>query len=202
MRITLAELELHRVTASESYAPGSLDFHGAEFRQTAPLKLDATAELLGDGNPHSGALGDPPRIQLRPLPGAVEIPVSCDFDLFYRPMETIAKEEEIEIPDGRVGGWLLLRGRNRIGGRGHRTGDTLCAHEGDLRYRVPGLVPGLQGQSKFDAVQLRTPAARFSFCFAQGRLKREWRDEALFRCEKNYPGVIPWRAAGVHFRAA
>jgi uncharacterized protein len=29
---------------------------------------------------------------------AVEIPVSCDFNLFYRPMQTIAKAEEIEVP--------------------------------------------------------------------------------------------------------
>jgi len=28
----------------------------------------------------------------------VEIPVSRDFDLFYRPLRSIAKEEEIEIP--------------------------------------------------------------------------------------------------------
>ena len=33
------------------------------------------------------------------------------------------------------------------------------AHEGGLQCRVPGLVPGLRGQSEFDAVRLRAAAA-------------------------------------------
>ena len=98
MRITLAELEIHRVIASESYAPGSLDFHGAEFRQTAPLKLNATAELLGGEIRIWGHLATSLESSCDRCLRAVAIPVSCDFDLFYRPMETIAKEEEIEIP--------------------------------------------------------------------------------------------------------
>ncbi len=98
MRITLAELELHRITASESYAPGFLDFHGAEFRQTAPLKLNATAELLREEIRIRGHLATSLESSCDRCLGAVEIPVSRDFDLFYRPMKTIAKEEEIEIP--------------------------------------------------------------------------------------------------------
>ena len=98
MRITLAELELHRVIASESYAPGSLDYHGAEFRQAAPLKLNATAELLGAEIRIRGHLATSLETSCDRCLGAVEIPVSRDFDLFYRPMKSIAKEEEIEIP--------------------------------------------------------------------------------------------------------
>ncbi|MFZ0960636.1 MAG: DUF177 domain-containing protein [Terriglobia bacterium] len=98
MRITLAELELHRITASESYAPGSLDFHGAEFRQTAPLKLEVTGELLGAEIRIRGRLATKLEANCDRCLVAVEVPVSRDFDLFYRPMETIAKEEEIEIP--------------------------------------------------------------------------------------------------------
>jgi uncharacterized protein len=102
LRITLAELELHRVTASECYNPGSLDYHGAEFRQTAPLKLHATAEVLA-GDIHIWGRIET-RLEsscdrcLRP----VEIPVSCDFDLFYRPMQSIAREEEIEVPSDEM----------------------------------------------------------------------------------------------------
>ena len=98
MRITLAELELHPVTASESYAPGSLDFHGAEFRQTAPLHVKATAELQGAEIRIRGNLATRLEASCDRCLEAVEIPVSCDFDLFYRPMASIAKEEEIEIP--------------------------------------------------------------------------------------------------------
>ncbi|MGD1101515.1 MAG: DUF177 domain-containing protein [Terriglobia bacterium] len=98
MRITLAELERHRVIASESYAPGSLDYHGAEFRQTAPLKLHATAELLGTEIRIRGHLATSLESSCDRCLGAVEIPVSSDFDLFYRPLKSIAKEEEFEIP--------------------------------------------------------------------------------------------------------
>jgi uncharacterized protein len=98
VRITLAELELHRVTASETYAPGSLDYHGAEFRQTAPLQLKATAELLGAEIRIRGDLATRLEASCDRCLGAVEIPVSRDFDLFYRPLQSIAQEEEIEIP--------------------------------------------------------------------------------------------------------
>ncbi len=98
MRITLAELELHRVTASERYAPGALDYHGAEFRQTALLQLDATAELLGAEIRIRGQLATCLEASCDRCLGAVQIPVQSDFDLFYRPMKTIAVEEEIEIP--------------------------------------------------------------------------------------------------------
>ena len=98
MRITLAELELHTVTASENFAPGSLDFHEAGFRLAAPLKLEVTAELLGTEIRIRG------HMTTRLEPGCdrclapVDIPVSGDLDLFYRPMASIAKEEDIEIP--------------------------------------------------------------------------------------------------------
>jgi uncharacterized protein len=98
VRITLAELKLHRVIASESYAPGSLDFHGAEFRQAAPLQLNATAELLGEEIRIRGHLATRLESCCDRCLGAVAIPVNCDFDLFYRPMQDIAKEEDIEIP--------------------------------------------------------------------------------------------------------
>ena len=102
MRITLAELELHPVTASESYAPGALDYHGAEFRQTAPLKLNATAELRGMEIRIRGHLATRLEASCDRCLTPVEVPVASDFDLYYRPIETIAKEEEIEIPEDEM----------------------------------------------------------------------------------------------------
>ena len=98
MRITLAELELHRVIASEDFAPGVLDYRDTQFRQTAPLKIDVTAELLAGEIRIRGHLATHLEASCDRCLGAVEIPVSSDFDLFYRPMETIAREEEVEIP--------------------------------------------------------------------------------------------------------
>ena len=102
MRITLAELEIHRVIASENYAPGSLDYHGAEFRQAAPLKIDATAGLLGQEIRIRGRLSTRLAASCDRCLVAVEIPVDRTFDLFYRPLQTIGKEEEIEIPDDEM----------------------------------------------------------------------------------------------------
>ena len=98
LRITLAELKLHRVTVSQSHEPGALDFQGADFRQTAPVKLKATAELLGEEIRLLGHLATRLEFNCDRCLRPVEIPVSCDFDLFYRPAETIAKEEELEVP--------------------------------------------------------------------------------------------------------
>jgi uncharacterized protein len=98
VRITVAELEIHSITASESYAPGSLDFNVAEFKQAAPLRLNATAELLGKEIRIRGHLATRLEASCDRCLGAVEIPVNSNFDLFYHPMESIAKEEEYEIP--------------------------------------------------------------------------------------------------------
>jgi uncharacterized protein len=96
--ITLQELELHRMVISKTYAAGEFDFQGAEFRQVGPLDVEAVAELAGSEIRIRGNL----RTRLeracdRCLCG-VEIPVTRDFDLQYRPMSSIAREEEVEIP--------------------------------------------------------------------------------------------------------
>jgi uncharacterized protein len=102
VRITLVELELHRIIASENYAPGSLDYHEAGFRQTAPVQLNATAELLGSEIRIKGHLATSMEASCDRCLGAVEIPVSSNFDLFYRPMQSIAREEEIQIRDDEM----------------------------------------------------------------------------------------------------
>jgi uncharacterized protein len=102
VRITLAELEIHRVIASENYAPGDLDFQGAEFRQEAPLKIDATAELLGQEIRIRGRVLTRLAACCDRCLAPVEIPVNRAFDLFYRPLQTIAKEEEIQVPEDEM----------------------------------------------------------------------------------------------------
>lgn len=102
MLITLQELELRRVIISKAYAPGNLDFHGADFRQAAPLQVDATAELLGSEIRIRGHLGTRVETFCDRCLEQVEIPVDRDFDLFYRPMKTIAREEEVEVPDDEL----------------------------------------------------------------------------------------------------
>jgi uncharacterized protein len=102
VRITLQELELHRVVVSKAYAPGALDYQGAEFRQVGPLQVDAVAELVGSEIRIRGHLGTRLKASCDRCLGPVEIPVARDFDLFYRPMKAIAREEEVEIPEDEL----------------------------------------------------------------------------------------------------
>ncbi len=98
MLITLEELELHRIVVSKTYAAGALNYHGAEFRQRGLLKVDAMAELLGSQIRIQGHLGTHLEACCDRCLGPVEIAVDRDFDLFYRPVKSIAREEEIEVP--------------------------------------------------------------------------------------------------------
>jgi uncharacterized protein len=96
--ITPQELELHRIVVAKTYAPGALDYHGAEFRQATPLTVNAVAELVGAEIRIQGRLETRLEAACDRCLGPVEIAVARDFDLVYRSVKTIAREEEIEIP--------------------------------------------------------------------------------------------------------
>lgn len=98
MRITLDELELRRIVISKTYESGVLDYRGAEFRQVAPLNIEAVADLLGDEIHIRGHFATRLEATCDRCLGPVDMPVSREFDLFYRPVRSIAREEEVEIP--------------------------------------------------------------------------------------------------------
>ena len=98
VRITLEELELHRIVVSKTYASGAFNYQGAEFRQVAPLKVEAVAELQGAEIRIRGHLKTHLEASCDRCLGMASIPVERDFDLFYRPLSSIAREEEIEVP--------------------------------------------------------------------------------------------------------
>src|ERR1700688_774855 len=97
MFLDVNELALRKTRIRKSYAPGTLDFHSGEFRQVEPLEVRATAELVEGqiriyGNLHT-------RVEMvcaRCLDTVVE-EISRDYDLFYRPMATIAQEDEMKL---------------------------------------------------------------------------------------------------------
>ena len=102
MHITLAELELHRITASERYDPGSLDYGDVEFRQVAPLQVDVTAELLEAEIRIRGHLATRLQSNCDRCLQSVEIPVNSDFDLFFRSMQSLPGEVEMEVPTAEL----------------------------------------------------------------------------------------------------
>ncbi len=98
MFISLEELEFHRVVVSETYASGALDYHGAAFKQLGPIKVSAAAELTGQEIHIQGRIGGRLRAECDRCLAKVEMSLERDFDLYYRPLKTIAREEEVEVP--------------------------------------------------------------------------------------------------------
>ncbi len=97
MLITRQELELHRVTVSKTYLPGALDYQEVKFRQVGPLTVDAVAELAGKEIRIRGHISVRLEAVCDRCLDRAEIPVERDFDLPYRPMAEIAREEEFEV---------------------------------------------------------------------------------------------------------
>ena len=97
MLITLRELELHRISVSKTYPPDALHYHEASFRQLGPLKVDAVAELVEKEIRIRGHVSARFETSCDRCLGKVEFPVESDFDLSYRPMAEIAREEEVEV---------------------------------------------------------------------------------------------------------
>jgi uncharacterized protein len=103
MFLSVKEMEVREVRFDETFEPGRIDFSGEDLEQSSPLHAAGSAEVL----PHTGG---EVRIQGR---YTVEMGAQCDrclararfpldtgFDLFYRPMSVIAREEEVEIHEG------------------------------------------------------------------------------------------------------
>ncbi len=97
MFLDVKELALHKIRIRKSYAPGTLDFHSGEFRQVQPLDVRATAELLEGEIRISGALHTRLEQVCARCLDTVHEEVSRDFDLYYRPMATIPREEEVRL---------------------------------------------------------------------------------------------------------
>ena len=97
MFLDVHELATKKIRIRKNYAPGTLDFHSGDFRQLEPLEVRATAELVENQIRIYGTLHT--RLEMvcaRCLETVVE-EVSKNFDLFYRPMTSIAREEEVRL---------------------------------------------------------------------------------------------------------
>ncbi len=100
MLITLAELERHRIVASKTYAPGSVDYHGADYQQKAPLEVSFEAQLVGSEIRIRGHLKTFLNAPCDRCLATVVVLLDRDFDVTFRPstMLTTRRDEEIEVP--------------------------------------------------------------------------------------------------------
>ncbi len=99
MFLNVKELAVRKVRIHKSYAPGSMDIHTGEFRQVEPLEVRATAELVDGQIRVFGSLHTRLELLCARCLDAVLEEVSKDFDLYYRPVSTIAREEEVHLKE-------------------------------------------------------------------------------------------------------
>ena len=103
MFLSVKEMEVRRIRFDETLLPGQIDFSGEDLEQGSPLHATGSAELLA----HTGG-----EVRIRGR-FTVEMTAACDrclaqarfpldqaFDLFYRTMVTIAREDEVAIDEG------------------------------------------------------------------------------------------------------
>jgi len=100
MFLDIKELALHKIRIQKNYAPGTLDLRAGECRQLDPLEVRATAELVEGEVRIAGDLRT--RLEMvcaRCLEPVVE-EVSREFDLFYKQVLVVEREEEVRLKPG------------------------------------------------------------------------------------------------------
>jgi uncharacterized protein len=105
MFLDVKDLAVRRVHIRKSYTPGSIDYGLSEVKQSEPLEVNATAELLEGQIRVTGELQT--RIEMvcaRCLEPVIE-EVHRDFDLFYQPLlkGTPNDEERLKDDDTEIG---------------------------------------------------------------------------------------------------
>ena len=105
MFLSVKEMELRKIRFDETFEPGQMDFSGEDLEQSSPLKVAGVAELL----PHTGGevriqgrYGVTMQAQCDRCLKQAQFPLEKSFDLFYRPMSVIARDEEVEIDEGEA----------------------------------------------------------------------------------------------------
>jgi len=105
MFLSVKEMELRKIRFDETFESGQIDFAGEDLEQVGPLHATGTAELLAhsEGEVRIGAhyTVEMASICDRCL-GPARFPLDVNFDLFYRPVSSIARAEEVEIDEGEA----------------------------------------------------------------------------------------------------
>jgi len=96
MFLDIHDLERNAKEFAERYSPGQMDY-GSGIRQVGMLDTEGAAELLGGEIHLIGSLSTTVETDCDRCLEPTRFPVAVDFDLYYRPVKSIAREEEIEL---------------------------------------------------------------------------------------------------------
>lgn len=105
MFLSIKEMEVRKVRFDETFEPGQIDFAEDGVTQAGPLHVQGVAELLANTEGEVRIKGDlsvTMRADCDRCLAESRFPLEAKLDLFYRPMVTIAREEEIEIDEGEA----------------------------------------------------------------------------------------------------
>ena len=96
MFLDIHDLQRQKREFQEHLLPGRIHF-GEEVKQVEPLDVLGSAELLQADIRLRGRLRTVVEAECARCLEPIRSPVELEFDLFYRPMQTIAREEDVEI---------------------------------------------------------------------------------------------------------
>jgi uncharacterized protein len=96
MFLDIHELQRHPVVLNVTFSPGRIDY-GEGISQNGNLSVQGTAELLNDAIRLRGTLSVEMEVPCARCLELIRRPVRQEFDLFYSPISSIARSEEVEI---------------------------------------------------------------------------------------------------------
>ena len=99
MFLDVKELAVRKLRIHKFYPPGTIDYHTEEFQQTEPLEVRATAELVDGQIRLYGELHTRVELVCARCLDPVTEEISREFDLLYRPMDTIRTEAEMRLDE-------------------------------------------------------------------------------------------------------
>src|SRR6266480_7018102 len=105
MFLKIKELELRKIRFDETFEPGKIDFAEEDLEQSSPLHAIGVAELLEESDGQirvQGRYTVEMSAQCDRCLGRARFPLEAGFDLFYKPMSVIARDEEVEIDEGEA----------------------------------------------------------------------------------------------------
>jgi len=105
MFLSIKDMEFRKVLFNEIFQPGQIDFQGEDLAQLSPLAVAGTAELVEHSDDEVRIQGQYSVEMASPCDRCLKsarFPLESRFDLYYRPMSVIAREEEVEVDDAEV----------------------------------------------------------------------------------------------------
>lgn len=114
MFIAVKKLEQHKLRIAQLFSPGTIDYRTQDFRQLGVLATEAVAELEGSEIHIAGHFETQLELACARCLGPVAQPIAADFDVRYRPVASMAREEEISLRENDTevgfytGGGLFL----------------------------------------------------------------------------------------------